>query len=441
MKKVLILAYDFPPYVSVGGLRPYSWYKYLHEYGVYPIVVTRQWENEYGNKLDYILESQHDEVIKEISEFGKIIRTPYKPNLSNRLLLQHGDERYIFVRKAITGYFEYAQFMGEIGPKVELLKAARTYLKHNKVDAIIATGDPFILFSYASKLGKEFNTPWIADYRDPWGQNINFKSKYLFSALNSFFERSIVKKAAAITTVSEFMVETIKKNVSHDVFHILPNGYDPELVASENEVPVSAESLQIAFVGTIYNWHPIESFLNTLYLFCKKNKDVNLQLNFYGLNKTPEIQDLIENKYSLLSEHVTFTPKLENDVLLKRIKSQHLMLLFNDYSILGTKIFDYLALRRKILLCYSNDAKAKELKQKYFTIEEFETIDNHLQASLIQETSSGIVVENEQHLSRVLQELYQEFQETGTIACTSHGIENYSRKIQVEKLAEIIKNL
>jgi len=28
-KKVLILAYDFPPYVSVGGMRPYNWYRYL----------------------------------------------------------------------------------------------------------------------------------------------------------------------------------------------------------------------------------------------------------------------------------------------------------------------------------------------------------------------------------------------------------------------------
>jgi glycosyltransferase involved in cell wall biosynthesis len=54
MKKVLILAYDFPPYVSVGGLRPYSWYKYFHEFGLYPIVVTRQWGNKYGNHLDYI---------------------------------------------------------------------------------------------------------------------------------------------------------------------------------------------------------------------------------------------------------------------------------------------------------------------------------------------------------------------------------------------------
>ena len=42
MKKVLILAYDFPPYVSAGGLRPYNWYLYLKEFGVEPVVITRQ---------------------------------------------------------------------------------------------------------------------------------------------------------------------------------------------------------------------------------------------------------------------------------------------------------------------------------------------------------------------------------------------------------------
>ena len=84
MKKVLILAYDFPPYVSVGGLRPYSWYKYFKEFGLYPIVVTRQWSNKYGNHLDYIAPSETNETIIEETEYGKIIRTPYKPNLSNR---------------------------------------------------------------------------------------------------------------------------------------------------------------------------------------------------------------------------------------------------------------------------------------------------------------------------------------------------------------------
>ena len=60
MKKVLILAYDFPPYVSVGGLRPYSWYKYFKEFGLYPVIVTRQWDNQYGNHLDYIAAGDYE---------------------------------------------------------------------------------------------------------------------------------------------------------------------------------------------------------------------------------------------------------------------------------------------------------------------------------------------------------------------------------------------
>ena len=33
--KVIILAYDFPPYVSVGGLRTYNWY---NENGITPFI-------------------------------------------------------------------------------------------------------------------------------------------------------------------------------------------------------------------------------------------------------------------------------------------------------------------------------------------------------------------------------------------------------------------
>jgi hypothetical protein len=40
-----------------------------------------------------------------------------------------------------------------------------------------------------------------------------------------------------------------------------------------------------------------------------------------------------------------------------------------------------------------------------------------------------------------LQELYTEFEEKGLIACDSVGVENYSRKIQVERLAELVKEI
>ena len=45
------------------------------------------------------------------------------------------------------------------------------------------------------------------------------------------------------------------------------------------------------------------------------------------------------------------------------------------------------------------------------------------------------------HLKEVLEELYAEFEEKGFIACESVSVEKYSRKIQVEKLAELIKEI
>ena len=186
MKKVLILAYDFPPYVSVGGLRPYAWYNYLKEFGIEPIVVTRQWGNTNGNRLDYISAGSSKQSIVEVSEHGTIIRSPYKPNFANRLLLKHGDHRYRFLRKSISAYYEFAQFLLPIGPKIELYKAAKHFLKNNQVDAIIATGDPFVLFRYASKLSKAFNIPWIADYRDPWSHNEEAQKKMVQKKWNWF---------------------------------------------------------------------------------------------------------------------------------------------------------------------------------------------------------------------------------------------------------------
>ena len=54
MKKVLLLAYDFPPYTAIGAARPNSWYKHLHENGIYPTVVTRHWDIDNNFKDAYV---------------------------------------------------------------------------------------------------------------------------------------------------------------------------------------------------------------------------------------------------------------------------------------------------------------------------------------------------------------------------------------------------
>ena len=441
MKKVLILAYDFPPYVSVGGLRPYAWYNYLKEFGVEPIVVTRQWGNTHGNRLDYISAGSSKQSIVEVSEQGTIIRSPYKPNFANRLMLKHGDQRYRLLRKSISAYYEFAQFLLPVGPKIELYKAAKHYLKNNQVDAIIATGDPFVLFRYASKLSKAFNIPWIADYRDPWSHNEEAQKTMIQKTWNTYMEKNTVSTASHISTVSKFVHSKIETLIPNKPFIILSNGYDTLAIDQIKNIKQNDEEFCISFVGTIYNWHPVESFLRVANQFVVEHPNAKIIFKFYGTNLTDELNRMVSEQFPNLKAHVLITPKMQNQELLEKLASDHVMLLFNYYSYMGTKIFDYLGIRRKMILCYENDPEAHSLKQKYYHVDESGSESKQLQADLIKQTNSGNIVKDSQHLRQVLHDLYVEFQATGQIACDSHGVEQYSRKIQVERLAELIKGI
>jgi hypothetical protein len=437
MKKLLILAYDFPPYVSVGGLRPYNWHQYLIEFGVEPIVITRQWANTHGNHLDYISPGISPKVIEEKSEQGTIFRTPYHPNLSNRLLLKYGDSRYRFIRKMISGYYEFAQFLFPVGPKSELFNFAREYLKENKVDAIIATGDPFVLFSYASKLSREFNIPWIADYRDPWSQNFSSKKGYVQRKIDLFFEKKIVKSSSFLITVDTLFKIKLEQLFPTKEIQILPNGFDEELMANCAGIEQNARQLTFSFIGTIYKWHPLEIMLNDFSKFVKINPDKPIVLKFYGTNCPEQIEQLIESKHKNLKPNIKIFHKLPNGELLKKLAEDNVLLLFNYYNFTGTKIYDYLGLKRKIVLCYTQSAEAKLLKDQYY----FHTVETDIlpQIDIIDETSSGIIVHDSPHLLAVIEELYNEFHTKGKIKCNSLNTEKYSRKIQVDNLARLIK--
>jgi glycosyltransferase involved in cell wall biosynthesis len=439
MKKVLILAYDFPPYVSVGGLRPYAWYKYLKEFGVEPIVITRQWENVHGNHLDYISEGSSDQPIVEESKLGAIIRAPYHPNAANRLMLKHGEHKFRLLRKSITAFYEFMQFFFAVGPKANIYKTAKQYLKSNKVDVIIATGDPFVLFSYAAKLSEEFKVPWIADYRDPWSHNQEHQKTLIEKKWNSYFEKKTVSTATHIRTVSKFVHSKIDTLIPNKPFSISPNGYDTAVIDKIKNIQQNNEEFCISFVGTIYNWHPIQSFLRVANIFVSEHPNAKIKFKFYGTNLTEELKQMVKEQFPSLKNRIVITPKIQNNELLEKLASDNAMLLFNYYSYMGTKIFDYLGIRRKMIMCYENDPEANLLKQKYYSIDESGSQSKQLQADLITETNSGIIVKDSIHLLTVLEELYAEFQATGQIACDSHGVEQYSRKIQVERLAELIK--
>jgi hypothetical protein len=441
MKKVIILAYDFPPYVSVGGLRPYAWLKYLKQFNVYPIVITRQWQNKFGNELDYVSEGISKINIHEKLEYGEIIRTAYEPNLSNKLLLKFGPNKFKIIRKLISGYFEFTQFLITNGPKKNIYYAAENCLKEEKIHSIIATGDPFVLFKYASRLGEKFNIPWIADYRDPWSQDIPLQKKYFLKKWSNYNERKILKRVASVITVSQFVADKIALNYGKHKIHIIPNGFDPEIINNISKIKQNSKKFTISYAGTIYNWHPLEIFLNSLNEFLIINTSVEISLDFYGINNESEIKEKLL-KYPNVSSFINFNPRIPNSELLRKLAESNALLLFNYYSFMGTKIYDYLGLKRKILFCFTEDENAQKLKDKYYTIDESLNTNTELQSDLIKNSKSGVLVRNADELKDVLMDLLLEFKETKNIKCESQNIDQFSREFRVKELSEIIiKNI
>ncbi len=440
MIKALILAYDFPPYTSVGGQRPYNWYKHFKDSGIFPIVITRQWSNRHGNSLDYISEGDSDSEIIENTEYGIIIKTPYRPNLANRLYLKYGESKNVLPRKIITAFYEFSEWFFIIGPKSELYRGAKKYLAANKVDVIIASGEPYILFRYACLLGKKFKTRWIADYRDAWIQDkTRFKNK-IHNRYFSYMERKFVSSAFQITTVSDFIKKQLVANLQSAKISVFTNGFDEDSVQSILPKIRNNNILTISFAGTIYLWHPWKIFLSTVNDFIKGTGE-KITINFFGINIREEIDSFKNVELPAIKDCIYFFPRLSNKELLQALSGSDLLLLFNDYSISGTKIYDYLAVKKKIILCFADDEKSNLLKEEYYCIDEFDSFSRKLQEDIIKKTNSGIIVKDSMHLKDVLPQLYFEFEKDGKIDCNSSGIDDYSRKKQTESMAKMIKQL
>ncbi|MGB1315620.1 MAG: glycosyltransferase [Chitinophagales bacterium] len=431
------MAYDFPPYVSVGALRPYSWYKHLKEFDIFPIVITRQWNNINISSTDYISKSKTTNSEIEINENGIIIKTPYKPNLSNRILLKHGEKKFKLIRKTITAFYELIQFILPFGTKYQIYKEAERYIKNKPVDLIIATGDPFILFKYATDLSTKYRIPVITDYRDLWTQDISMKNQTILRNWFRMFEKKILKKTTYNLTVSLFLKNKLKTYAKKNRIKVITNGFDEESIKKIKNITQNSKVLTIGFMGTLYPWHPFESFLEVVSNFdAKESKIINI--NLYGINDKSKYLNLLIEKYQHLSKNIKIYPKMENAKVLKELSKSNVLLLFNDYSFLGTKIFDYIGLERLILFCYSKDENSEKLKKRYFKIK---GENEKLQEETILKTNSGIIVENQLHLQKTLKDLILEFEDNGKIQCNSRNTELYSRKIQVKKLAALIKSL
>lgn len=423
--RLLILAYDFPPNGSIGGQRPYGWFKYLKEFGIHPVVVTRHWETVVTPE-DTVKPCGKEITITESDE-GTLIQVPFLPNLRDRMLLRFG-ERFSFIRKLLSLWFTLTQyFIPWVDNRRNILTTAKKYLQAHPCDAIIATGEPFILFRYAQLLSSEFNIPWVADYRDGWSTDYTIISSdsQLDTIISRLFyrpiERSVLRSCYHITCAWPALKREMEQLHPHADIKVVYNGYFPELFDDLPEHTSRPDApFVIAYSGTLYSYQMLELFIDGASLFINERQITpqDFKLLFIGM----EFQDVSHGRLTSYAHSILpfieTTPRLTVVEAIDRLNESDAFLLLANrhFSPVPAKLFDYLALGKPVLMCENDRAVVEDI-----------LISSQL----------GLIADTPQEVSAHIGLLYDRaFQVNPTTAR-----EKFSRKHQAAQMSTTLKGI
>lgn len=430
MKKVLIISYYWPPSGGGGVMRWLKMSKYLPELGWKPIIYTP--ENPDASVSD-------ESLLQEIHPETEIIKTPiWEPyNLFRRITGKKSDEKFKagYISEAAQGNWKnkLAVFIRGnflipdprkfwIKPSVKFLT---NYLNENPVDLIVSTGPPHSMHLIALGLKKKFDTPWIADFRDPW-TGIDFYDKLKLTGpahkKHRKLELKVLQGADRVVTVSPQWAKDLSK-ISGRSVEVVQNGFDPEDFINIDEQPY--KEFYITHLGALNRDRNPSLFWEILGKIADENPDFRnrLRIHLIGQTDSAAITDIKNNG---LSANLILTGHLPHKQGLTELsKSQVLLLPVNNVpgasAILTGKMYEYLAVKRPILAICPEDSVLAEILKKTDagTAADFNDIDK---------------------MRSVIENYFNRF-EQGKLQLKSKSVEKYSRKNLAAEFMNIAEEL
>ncbi len=364
-KKVLVIAYIFPPLGGSGVQRTLKFVKYLREFGFEPVVITVE-------NSQYLLK---DETLNnEIPEEIEIIRIEEKitMNIDNNFINKLIQLFSVVVNdsKLINKYINTLSRDKEnaikylLIPDYKILWATEVLDKINEkvdfseIDIIYTTSGPYSNHIIGYYLKLLHNISWLADFRDEWTNNpyVNFDKESIFYQMNFAMENNIVHyadKINSVTPVSKLNYEKLFGLNSSKVLEI-PNGYDEEDFSLYKCKNVKNEKFTIMHNGLLYMIRTPLTFMKAIQNALEKNKikrdKIKIIFGFtenlsdwlkirddLGLNDIVEFLDYMPHKESLMLAG-------QSDALLLIVGSGE-----KNKSVYPGKLFEYLRLCKPIL--------------------------------------------------------------------------------------------
>ncbi|MDZ4698397.1 MAG: glycosyl transferase family 1 [Rhodothermales bacterium] len=223
-RRVLIVAYYFPPMGLSGVQRIARFVKYLPEFGWQPEVLTIDPAGYFAydaSLLDELMQRgipiHRTTSLDPTRLFGRSRQVALPAESSRRKLaaLSH----WLFVPDNKIGWMPAA------------LRRGRAVLAERPFDAILATAPPYTAALIGQRLAAEAHLPLALDFRDDWvGNPRHVYPTALHRAAHLHLERRALTAAGAIFTINDriraAMLGRHAGVVTPEAFTVLPQGFD-----------------------------------------------------------------------------------------------------------------------------------------------------------------------------------------------------------------------
>jgi glycosyltransferase involved in cell wall biosynthesis len=356
-RKVLVIAYIFPPVGGAGVQRVVKFVKHLRKHGWDPTILTVA-----NPSVPVIDESLTGDVPPEVQVVrAKSLEPSYAVKAAVTLERVGKQSIWRCVKRLGARAVRSCASM-VLQPDLQILwypaavAAGKKLLCAERFDAIFVTAPPYSSLLVGRALARASNLPLVADYRDEWAiSNDQLENKQLgiFSrSLQRRMENRVLRTASGVVATTEASAESLRGRCreanAKAAVHCIYNGFDRD--DFRHIIPAERDSrlFRIVYMGTLWNLTSVAPFKEGVKTFSETRPDLarRLEVVFVGRRVGKQVA-LVEGLQQLPCRTVVQDYLEHSKVLGYLASADAALLLLSNASgaerVVPAKLFEYAA--------------------------------------------------------------------------------------------------
>lgn len=363
-RRVLVIAYVFPPSGGAGVQRVTKFVRYLPEF---------DWECSVLTVANPSVPLTDETLLSEVPEVTVVRKArTLEPGYALKNAVSAGaagtNTKRGGLRQAAKKLIR-STGNAVLQPDAQVLwypaavKEGMRLLNELHHDAIFVTAPPFSSFLVGSELSRRSGLPLVLDYRDEWGISNQYQENRQKSRLSHWLQgrmqRRVVRQASAVVATTRRSAEAVGEvsqlaGSNADVSHIY-NGFDANDFPTQTRVaPQESDRLRLAYVGTLWNLTSIEPVVTAMRRVAATDPSVAARIELVVAGRRTGEQEAILDRLNDTPCRVEREGYVDHHRAIEIMRSSNgLCLLLSDLPDAGrvvpAKTFEYMALQQPIL--------------------------------------------------------------------------------------------